>query len=168
MDLSFRLIQIAKHSLVNSSTTFSIRYFLPSYVRSSTKSEDQTWFGSSDHTRHLQTAIPIVLAPSPCIYRNRVLHALNKRKRSCQIVYISSSYNGISAALQVGIGITAMAGSPTPSGSRILSESDELPSLAQLELHLHSGSGKIFEALRRLEDYIEGIFSNKTPPRTNN
>jgi hypothetical protein len=51
VDLSFRLIRIAKHSRVNSSTTFSMRYFLPSCVRSSTKSYDQTWFGYSGRKR---------------------------------------------------------------------------------------------------------------------
>ena len=66
-----------------------------------------------------------------------------------------------------GVGITAMAGSTIPEGSRILNESDGLPSLGQLELHIHRGSGKAFEALKKLEDYIEGSFSKTTPPRTN-
>ena len=38
MDFSFRSIRMARHSCVNSSMMFSILYFLPSYVRSSTKS----------------------------------------------------------------------------------------------------------------------------------
>lgn len=129
--------------------------------------EPLVWIGSPDHARHLQSPVPLVLAPPPCIYRNRVLHALNRLRRSCKIVYLSSSYNGLSAAVQAGIGVTAMAGSTTPSGSRILTESDGLPSLGQLELHLHRGNGKPFEALQRLEDYIEGSFSKTTPPHTN-
>lgn len=130
--------------------------------------EPLVWIGSPDHSRHRQFPIPLVLAPPPCIYRNRVLHALNSRKHPCQIVYLSSSYNGLTAAVQAGIGVTAMAGSTTPSGSRILNESDGLPNLGQLELHLHRGSGKSFEALQRLEDYIEGSFSQTTPPNSIN
>ena len=38
IDLSLRSMRIARHSWVNSSTMFSMRYFLPSWVRSSTKS----------------------------------------------------------------------------------------------------------------------------------
>ena len=38
VDLSLRLIRIARHSRVNSSMTLSMRYFRPSWVRSSTKS----------------------------------------------------------------------------------------------------------------------------------
>jgi len=38
VDFSFRSILIARHSRVNSSMTFSMRNFLPLWVRSSTKS----------------------------------------------------------------------------------------------------------------------------------
>ena len=129
--------------------------------------EPLTWVGSDDHARHQQSPIPLVLAPPPCMYRQRVLQALNQRKIPNQVTYLSSSYNGISAAVKAGIGITAMAGSTIPEGSRVLTESDGLPSLGQLELHLHRGSGKAFEALKKLEDYIEGSFSKTTPPRQN-
>ena len=36
---------------MNSSITFSMRNFLPSWVRSSTKSSDQTWLGRSGRSR---------------------------------------------------------------------------------------------------------------------
>ena len=127
--------------------------------------EPLNWVTSADHTRHLQTPLPLVLAPPPCIYRRRILQALNHLKRPCRIVYLSSSYNGISAAVQAGLGVTAMAGSTIPPGSTILSESESLPHLGQLELRLHRGSGHMFEALQRLEDYIEGSFSKAAPPR---
>jgi hypothetical protein len=51
VDLSCRLIRIAKHSRVNSSMTFSVLYFLPSCARSSTKAYDHTLFGYSDRKR---------------------------------------------------------------------------------------------------------------------
>ena len=38
VDFSLRSIRIARHSRVNSSMTFSMRNFLPLWVRSSTKS----------------------------------------------------------------------------------------------------------------------------------
>lgn len=129
--------------------------------------EPLTWVGSNDHARHQQSPIPLVLAPPPCMYRQRVLQALNQRKIPNQVAYLSSSYNGISAAVKAGIGITAMAGSTIPPESRILNESDDLPSLGQLELRLHRANDVAFEALQRLEDYIEGSFSSAAPRRTN-
>lgn len=122
--------------------------------------EPLVWVGSADHSRHTQTPLPLVLAPPPCIYRNRMLQALNQIERPCRIVYLSSSYNGIAAAVQAGIGVTAMAGSTTPRGSVILGEREGLPELGQLELRLHRGAGTATEALVRLEEYIAGSFAS--------
>jgi hypothetical protein len=49
--LSLRATRMARHLWVNPSTTFSIRILHPSWVRSSTKSYDQTWFGRSGLSR---------------------------------------------------------------------------------------------------------------------
>ena len=122
--------------------------------------EPLVWVGSADHARHMQTPLPLVLAPPPCIYRNRMLQALAQMERPNRIVYLSSSYNGIAAAVQAGIGVTAMAGSTTPRGSLILGERDGLPELGQLELRLHRGAGTASEALIRLEEYIAGSFAS--------
>lgn len=127
--------------------------------------EPLTWVGSNDHARQLQSPIPLVLAPPPCMYRQRVLQALNQRKIPNQVAYLSSSYNGISAAVKAGIGITAMAGSTIPPESKILNESDGLPNLGQLELRLHRAREGAFEALQRLENYIEESFSSTAPRR---
>jgi DNA-binding transcriptional LysR family regulator len=121
--------------------------------------EPLVWVGSDDHLSHQQPTLPLVLAPPPCIYRNRMLQALNHLERPCRIVYLSSSYNGISAAVRAGIGVTVMGGSTTPSGSLILTEKDGLPSLGHLELRLHRGTGPASDALLRLEDYIAGSFA---------
>lgn len=121
--------------------------------------EPLVWVGSEDHLSHQQTPLPLVLAPPPCIYRNRMLQALNQLERPCRIVYLSSSYNGISAAVRAGIGITVMSGSTIPPGSLVLTEKDGLPSLGHLELRLHRGAGAVSDALLRLEDYIAGSFA---------
>ncbi len=124
--------------------------------------EPLVWIGSADHSRHLQSPLPLVLAPPPCIYRSRMLEALNQLERPCRIVYLSSSYNGISAAVRAGIGVTVMAGTTTPPGSLTLTERDGLPCLGQLELRLHRAPGTVTEALQRLEDYIAGSFAGSS------
>lgn len=127
--------------------------------------EPLVWVGSMDHDSHLQTPLPLVLAPPPCIYRNRILQSLNQAQRACRIVYLSSSYNGISAAVRAGIGITVMAGSAIPPGSRIFSDRDGLPNLGVVELRLHRAPASSSEALLRLEDYIAGSFASSVPAR---
>src|SRR4051812_20669354 len=51
IDLSRRDTRMAKHSWVNSSMMLSMRNLRPSWVRSSTKSYDQTWLGRSARSR---------------------------------------------------------------------------------------------------------------------
>lgn len=89
-----------------------------------------------------------------------MLSALTDVERACRIVYLSSSYNGISAAVRAGIGITGMTNSTKPPGCQALPDSLGLPRLGQLEVRLHRGPGKLSVALSRLEDYIAGRFAS--------
>lgn len=127
--------------------------------------EQLVWIGSPDHSCYTQTPLPLVLAPAPCMYRDRMLQALGEVERACRIVYLSSSYNGISAAVRAGIGITGMTGSTKPPGCRFLPDNLGLPSLGQLEIRLHRAPGKPSVALSRLEDYIAGSFASTGPSR---
>lgn len=127
--------------------------------------EPLVWIGSEDHSSHLKSPLRLALAPPPCMYRDRMLQGLNQIERPCRVVYLSSSYNGITAAVRAGIGVTVMAESTTPPASRILTERDGLPPLGQLELRLHRAPGKTSEALMRLEDFIAGSFAKSVPAR---
>lgn len=119
----------------------------------------------ADNDCYRQTPLPLVLAPAPCIYRDRMLSALTDVERACRIVYLSSSYNGISAAVRAGIGITGMTNSTKPPGCQALPDSLGLPPLGQLEVRLHRGPGKLSVALSRLEDYIAGSFASNGATR---
>jgi DNA-binding transcriptional LysR family regulator len=121
--------------------------------------EPLVWITSMDHERHLQDPLPLVAAPPPCIYRNRMLQTLNGMARSCRISYLSSSYNGIIAAVHAGLGVTAMSGSTIPSGARQLGERDGLPALGELQLRLHFGQTRQNDAIQALEDHICGSFA---------
>ncbi|MBP9048973.1 MAG: LysR family transcriptional regulator [Tabrizicola sp.] len=121
--------------------------------------EPLVWITGQDQERHLDPILPLVVAPPPCIYRDRILHTLNDLTRSCRIAYLSSSYNGIIAAVRAGMGVTVMTESTIPPGIRHLSERDGLPPLGQLSLRLHRAAGKPSDAIRALETYIAGSFS---------
>ena len=88
-----------------------------------------------------------------------MLSALTEVERACRIVYLSSSYNGISAAVRAGIGITGMTVSTKPPRCQVLPDNVGLPPLGQLEVRLHRAPGKPSVALSRLEDYIAGSFA---------
>lgn len=52
--------------------------------------------------------IPLVLAPSPCVYRKRAIDALNKEGIGWRIVYTSPSLAGTFAAVKAGLGISIL------------------------------------------------------------
>jgi DNA-binding transcriptional LysR family regulator len=122
--------------------------------------EPLVWITSADHDRHLQSPLRLVVAPPPCIYRHRILQTLNNAGMPCRIVYLSSSYNGLSAAVRAGLGVTVMAGSTTPRDIRRLGERERLPPLGHLQLRLHRATAKPTEAIRCLEEYIADRFAN--------
>ena len=125
--------------------------------------EPLVWITSADHARHEQSPLPLVVAPPPCIYRHRMLQTLNRLGQPCRIVYLSSSYNGISAAVRAGLGLTVMADSTTPAGVRRLDERDGFPPLGQLEVRLHRAADSRSKAIARLEEYIAGSFASTAP-----
>lgn len=128
--------------------------------------EPLVWITSADHAHHEPNPLPLVVAPPPCIYRHRMLQILKQQDQPCRVVYLSSSYNGISAAVRAGLGVTAMADSTTPAGVRRLDDRDGFPALGQLEVHLHRAADSRSKAVARLEEYIAGSFASTAPGRS--
>ncbi len=121
--------------------------------------EPLLWLSSPDHMRHQQHPLSLVLAPAPCIYRNRVLQTLGRRNRSWRITYTSSSYSGIIAPVRAGLGVTLLAASTVPEGVRVLDERDGFPSMGELDVGLHTRAETQSEAVDRLVDYIKSSFA---------
>ena len=51
-------------------------------------------------------ALPLVLSPSPCVYRQGALQALDKAGIPWKVVYTSPSFAGATAAVTAGLGFT--------------------------------------------------------------
>ncbi len=117
--------------------------------------EPLIWFTSADHFGHMQSPLPLVLAPPPCVYRRRMLQQLNRETKPCRIAYLSSSHSAVLAAVRAGLGVTAMAKSTLPGDVRLLGAADGLESLGYLEVRLHRlPTAESTEAIDYLETYI--------------
>ncbi|MBN8442725.1 MAG: LysR family transcriptional regulator [Thauera sp.] len=116
--------------------------------------ERLVWVTSPEHACNEQSPLPLVLAPSPCIYRNRVLQKLNMLDRRWRIAYSSSSYSGITAAVRAGLGVTLIAASTVPEGVRILTERDGFPDMGHIDVRVHRAGENNSEAVLRLVEYI--------------
>lgn len=121
--------------------------------------EPLVWITSQDHARHEQRPLSLVVAPSPCIYRNRVLQTLSRRNLPWRVAYTSSSYSGIIAAVRAGLGVTLLAASTVPEGVRALEERDGFPPMGELDVRLHMRQESATEAVRCLADYIATSFA---------
>ena len=117
-------------------------------------SEPLEWIGSREQPASSLSARSIVAAPAPCIYRDRMTGALNRQGHPWQIVYTSSSYGGICAAVSAGIGVTAIARSTVPEETQVLTDRSRFPSLPTLDVALHYDPERATPAVQRFAEYI--------------
>jgi len=99
--------------------------------------EPVDWVGTKELLPALNknTPIPLVLSPSPCVYRGNVIDSLDKHHLNWRLVFSSPSYAGKMAAVRAGLGITAIQRSMIPNDLDRLEE-DFLPSLNDIYVSL--------------------------------
>tara|TARA_R110000823_G_scaffold277501_1_gene396015 strand:- start:126 stop:1034 length:909 start_codon:yes stop_codon:yes gene_type:complete len=98
--------------------------------------------------------IPLVLYPKGCIYRQHITTALNKANIPWRVLYSTSSLLGIQAAIDAGLGISALAINTAPS---ILTTNDihqRLPALGKVTIGFHYDHATLAPAAVRLLDYL--------------
>ena len=119
------------------------------------KTDDLVWVSSEGSRAHLQATLPLVAAPSGCIYRQRALHKLGQAKRSCRIVYNISDLTGIEAAIHEGLGVTVLAKSTVPRSLIILEPTGQLPVLGSIGIGLKQLSQADNPVVEVLADFIK-------------
>ncbi|KTC83813.1 LysR substrate-binding domain-containing protein [Legionella brunensis] len=82
-----------------------------------------------------KATIPLILSPSPCVYRGNVIESLNQHHLKWRLAFSSPSYAGKMAAVRAGLGITAIQRSMIPN---YLDRLDDyfLPSLEDIHVSL--------------------------------
>ena len=71
--------------------------------------EKLVWVTDAKYANTEHQTIPLVVAPHGCVYRNRMLNALDSASIPWRIVYTGTSYGGICAAVTAGLGVTVLA-----------------------------------------------------------
>ena len=123
------------------------------------KIDQLVWVGSPHYEPQNQPQLPLVLAQDGCVYRERAIKLLNGMKRPWRLVHTNPDLSGIQAAIEAGLGITALAKSTVPPGLCVIEGDDRLPSLGAVEICLTTRSGKSDEATNRLGEYIKHSLS---------
>jgi DNA-binding transcriptional LysR family regulator len=99
--------------------------------------ENVEWVGNIKRLPELNanSTIPLVLSPSPCVYRENVIQALEEKQIKWTMTYSSPSYAGKMAAVRAGLGITAIQKRLIPSDLNIIHDSF-LPKLHDIQISL--------------------------------
>lgn len=118
-----------------------------------TLSDDLVWVGSDKHTRR-NSSVDLVVAPEGCRYRERLLGGLTEAGLHHHIRYTISDITGISAAIQEGLGITALARSTVPNHLSIIEDSS-LPQLGKIAIQLTVRRQRNKDAVDKLAEFIQ-------------
>ncbi len=112
------------------------------------------WVGSPELFIEAEASIPLILAPSPDVYRKRALAALETIGRRWRVVLTSPSSEGLLAAVRAGLGITIMSKSMVPDGLKLLEVEHGLPTLPDTEIALYCAPGTLSRASQLLAEDI--------------
>jgi len=116
--------------------------------------EPLKWIAKNEYRGSLDknTPVPLVLAPSPCVYRTRALQALEEAGTRWRIAFTSPSYAGTIAAVKAGIGLTVLPSTMIPHDLDVTHE-DFLPDLPDIHVSLLKKTDKN-QCLNTLEDFL--------------
>ncbi|MBQ4830966.1 LysR family transcriptional regulator [Alteromonas sp. MMG017] len=121
--------------------------------------EDEiVWVG--DATRPLVgDSIPLVLAPDGCMYRSRVIEQLKQQTFAWKITYTNADLSGLVAAIQQGLGITALARSSLPQNVSPLNH-PKLPKLGRVNICLFNQDTQHPVISKTLAEFITSRLKN--------
>jgi len=116
--------------------------------------ESLSWVGDnsevpSTHEHKVGGNLRIVCYPEGCLYRRNMLTALQREGKSFEIVYTSPSLTGITAALQGGFGITALANRVIPPSLRAITSNSNLPQLGDAIVGIYVSTDKTRSAIAK-------------------
>lgn len=95
--------------------------------------------------------LPLVLSPSPCVYRNRATRTLERAGVTWSGVFTSPSFAGQAAAVRAGLGYAVMPRAMVPPELSVLRD---WPELAEVEIAL-LGQARLSPAAAALAGFIE-------------
>ena len=116
--------------------------------------EQVNWVTGRD-MRIIADPVPLVVYPQGCIYRNRIVHALESAGRSWRVAFASQSLVGIQAAVSAGLGISLLPASAMLEDHRLLGADEGFSPVPASELALISSSRMLTDVQRTLVDYMK-------------
>jgi DNA-binding transcriptional LysR family regulator len=116
--------------------------------------EALVWVGKPGTARDPQEPVPLIVYPEGCIYRERMVRALNGVGRAWRMIYTSPSLSSLMAAAKSGLGLTVLSRRTVPPELAQLAPGGDLPDLENVWVGLYRGTQSLSPAAERLADFI--------------
>jgi DNA-binding transcriptional LysR family regulator len=120
------------------------------------RKENLVWVGAMNASAELINPLPLALSHREAIDRRLALQALRRVGRRYRIAYESGSSSGLIAVVRSGLAIAILARCSVPKDLRILTKTDGLPSLPNVDIVLAVSSGASPPA-RRLAEHVSSL-----------
>ncbi len=129
--------------------------------------ETLVWAGQGTEQFRMDDTVPLVLSPNPCVYRSKMIDALDKKQIKWNPVFTSSNMTSRIAAARSGLGVTVIPKEMLNSihGLVALGEKSGLPSLPPIEIDLIINQEKSSDAATRLAEHIVFALENNPSMR---
>ena len=118
--------------------------------------EPLVWVTADRDFWSLEGALPLVVSPTPCVYRKRAVEALDRAHRSWRIAYTCGSLAGSLAAVKAGLGVTVLPKDMVPSGLHVI-DGRPLPDLKDTEIALLHRERLSIPARRLMEHVVKSL-----------
>lgn len=115
--------------------------------------DELVWVGDPNH-RIADKSIQLVVAPNGCVYRSRIIEKLKRQTHTWKITFTNADLYGLVAAIQQGLGITALAKSSLPAALSII-KNPRLPVLGRINICLINQDTQQHQISTTLADFIK-------------
>jgi DNA-binding transcriptional LysR family regulator len=121
------------------------------------------WVTSKQHPiDYHRDPLPLVMADQGCLYRSRMIHAIEAAGRAWHIAYTSHNLAGIQAAVSVGLGVSILPEIAILPEHRVLKTKDGFPTITNTEVVLVAAADAS-PATRRLAEILFDFCSTIEP-----
>jgi len=121
------------------------------------------WVTSRKHPIPFKSdPLPLVMSEQGCLYRDRMIQAVESVGRAWHIAYTSPNLVGIQAAVSVGLGVSILAEVAILPEHRVLRRTDGFPPITNTEIALVVGANAS-PATRRLTELLTEFCSARDP-----
>ena len=118
--------------------------------------ENLHWVTSRHHNIDLDTdPVPLVMGDQGCLYRNRMIHALETAGRPWRIAFWSPNLSGVHAALSAGLGLSLLPDGVILPDLKVVEPARGFPTITNTEIALVAAANATPATLRLAEMLVE-------------